>query len=145
RPLEQCVAFALPRRGEASLREPLREDAQPGAIPEQHLRASAILAHEHVERPVEDVVFDLLANDRRQRVERLAHVRGLAVREHANPSRPVDHDNARNKAANDTASPSITSPLAACIARSVVDCASTMLTGINGAAASATFGAGSGS
>lgn len=110
-PNERVVATSIPRGREATLLEPLRQDAKSGPIPEENLRPAPILADEKEESAFENVVLHLLAHDGRERVERLTHVDGLAEREDSNRATDPDHPTlATIVQTSSSASPSIRKP-----------------------------------
>jgi hypothetical protein len=82
------------RKDESAMLEPLREQAETGAVPEEELEQVAPAIEEHVEAPRERVLPQGPLHETQESVERPAHVHRVAVgqdpprvatEEHAHP------------------------------------------------------------
>src|SRR5690606_26911447 len=91
RQLESATRRTLPRSNEASLLETLGKQAQARPVEVQHLGPLAIPTHEEKHVPLEHVPTKLLLDKRCERVEALAHVARLGVRENLHTPRHPDH------------------------------------------------------
>src|SRR5690606_24272686 len=107
RELEARGLLAVPQRRELSLLEPLGEQAQTRTVEVQDLGALAVAAHEQEQVAGQHAALHLFLHDGRQRVEGLAHVTGLRVREYAEAAGEADHERRlHNAAMSSTPSPS---------------------------------------
>src|SRR5262249_21913370 len=108
----------LPGRDEATLGQSLGENDVSRAVPEEHLRGAPPPTHEDEDPAVEYVRAHRHAHHRGERVERLAHVDGLAVHPDPHRTRQRDHPSLRTSSATSAiVAPSIRSPAGPCTIR----------------------------
>src|SRR6266508_471997 len=87
-----------PQAREAAALEPFGVDAEPGAVPQEHLGPLAGRVHEQVAVAGERILAEALHHERAQPVEALAQVRRRSVRPHRDLPRRADHASARSTA-----------------------------------------------
>src|SRR5439155_11273686 len=83
-----------PQAREAAALEPLGVDAEPGAVPQEHLGPLAGRVHKQVAVPGERVVPETLAHDAAEPVEAFAQIDGIAVGPDRDLPRRADHPSA---------------------------------------------------
>src|SRR5262249_21716326 len=106
------VAVVSPERGEAISLEPLLEDAQAGAVPNEDLASLPSRVDEQKQIARERVAAEPLLHETEEPVVPLAEVDGLGVRVHAyRTAGAEDHPSARTRVITSaTAAPSIRRP-----------------------------------
>ena len=110
---DRRVALIAPEGRESTTLEALRIDAEPGAIPLQHLRAHAIATDEDIHIAVQWIPLQPRRDERAQPIEAFAHVDRLriGVDGHAAPG-PSHRSSVSKRAALSTVRPSTRGPAA---------------------------------
>jgi hypothetical protein len=100
RQLQRVLLLPSPQLGKLTALQPLRVQAQPRPVPQQHLRPLAVPAHEQEQVTRQRVLREQAGHQTVQPIHALAHVRRHGVREDPHRPRRPDHPTTLSKNAN---------------------------------------------